>query len=276
MVERGSRRGGRAGSLLAPGGCGQAESFEGETGIDGLDFGQAAGDEGGAAAGGDDPRAAASELEADLAEQLADQSAVAMDGADLHGFPGAAADGARDIADGDAGQQSGSVMEVLGHGGQAGGDDPADVAPARIDHIEGHGRAEVDDDGGAAVMMARSQGVGEAIGADGLGVGIADAEAGDGLPGQLEGGMAAETACPLGDAGRDAGDDAADRAGPDGAGAGEGAQGAAGARGQPGAGGDLGGPDHSTVIGKAEVGVGVADVKQQAHGLKMDGRREGV
>lgn len=142
-----------------------AEAVEGDVWVDDLDLWDAAGDEGGVAAGGDDLWGSA-EFVAELGEDFFDEATVAEDGAGLHGVGGGLADGGGWLGEFDFWEECGFLGEVAGHGAETRGDDAAGVGWGGGDDVEGDGGAEVDDDGGEAVAGDDSGGVGEAIGAD--------------------------------------------------------------------------------------------------------------
>src|SRR5208337_4010242 len=114
------------------------------------------------------------------------ESAVAMDRADEHGFLCITANDGLDVADLDARQERGFLVKIIGHGGESGGDDAASVIAGAIDDIEGDGGAEIHDDGGRAKMTGNGDGIGEAIGSDGAGPGIINADAAQGAGRKLE------------------------------------------------------------------------------------------
>lgn len=165
----------------------EPESFEGEMGLDGGDGGDFAGDELGVTAGGNDREAAHAEFGLQLADEFADQAAVAVHGAGKHGLACAPSDDGSGSPDGDPRQQGGLFVKVIRHGGKAGRDDPADVGAGGRDDVESDGRAEVDDDGRGAEVVMGGDGVGESILADGLGPGIIKGDAAEGGGGELKG-----------------------------------------------------------------------------------------
>ena len=164
----------------------QAEALEGEEGADGGDFGQLAGDESGVTTGGDDREAADAEFAFQLEDQFADHAAIAMHRPDEHCLLGALADGPGDVANSDAGQEGGFLVEVIGHGRQARGDNAPRVIAGGIHDIEGDGSSEVDNDHRGAEGVFCGDSVGEAVGTDGLGFGVIEADAAQGFGGELE------------------------------------------------------------------------------------------
>ena len=154
------------------------EAFEGEVRADEVYLGEAGGNEGGVAAGGDDMETAAgAELEANLGEDLADEATVAVNGAGKHGRACGFADGGGGLGGADMREERGALEKVIGHGAEAGGDDAANVAAVRGDDVEGDSSAEIDNNGGGAIEAEDGGGVGEAICADGGGAGVFDAGA---------------------------------------------------------------------------------------------------
>jgi len=162
------------------GGCGsggdEAEAFEGEEGVDGGDLGKASGHELGVAAGGDDGQGFGVEFRFDFTDELADEAAVAMDSSDEHGGAGAFADNLAGFADLDSGEEGGFLVEIIGHGGETGSDDAADVIFVAIDDIESDSGTEIDHERWGSEVMSDGDGVGETIGADGFGLGIGDTD----------------------------------------------------------------------------------------------------
>ena len=77
----------------------EPKAFQCQQGIDGGDFGHAFGDEPGAAAGGDDGKLAGFEFAFDLGNNFADQAAVAVNCADLHGLFGVLANHGSGVKD---------------------------------------------------------------------------------------------------------------------------------------------------------------------------------
>ena len=153
-----------------------AEAIEGDVWIDRIDLGQAGGDEGRIAAGGDDFWFAG-EFGADLREDFPDQSAVADDGADLHGVDSGFANGGGGLGEFDLWKQGGFSGKVARHRAEAGGDDAAAVGGLGGNDVEGDGGAEIDDDGGDAVAGEDAGGVGEAVRANLCGQRVVDAHA---------------------------------------------------------------------------------------------------
>lgn len=154
----------------------EAEAFEGEEGVDGGDLGKASGHELGVAAGSDDGQGFGFEFGFDFADELADEAAVAVDSSDEHGGAGAFADDLAGLADLDSGEEGGFFVEIIGHGGETGGDDAADVILVAIDDIESDRGTEIDHQRWGSEVMGDGDGVSEAIGADGFGLGIGDAD----------------------------------------------------------------------------------------------------
>lgn len=247
-----------------------AKPFEGEVGVDGADFGEAVGHELGVAAGGDDGEFAGGEGAFEFRDQFADEAAVAVDGADEHGFLGTLSDRRLDFPDFDAGEEGGFFVQVIGHGGEAGGDDAAGVTAAGVDDVEGDGGAEVDDDDGGAVGVSGGDGIGEAIGADGGGFGVIEADAAEGAVGEEEGAEPVVISEQVAGGAGGAGDDAAG----DGAAAGGTAEHAAdgfdgGARDEV-AGGHVDVGEQVFGGGEADVAMSVADVEQEQAGMGVD------
>ncbi len=77
-------------------------------------------------------------------------------------------------------------MEVIGHGGEAGGDNPTDIVSLAIYDIKGDGGAEIDDDRWATKVVFGGGGISETVLSDGCRVGIIDANAMEGVRSELE------------------------------------------------------------------------------------------
>ena len=117
------------------------------------------------------------ELEADLGEDLANEAAVAVNGAGEHGGAGGAANGGGWLGGAYAGEERSALEEVVGHGLETGGDDAADIVAFFREDIEGDGGAEIDDDGRGAIKVADGGGIREPICADAGGARVIDADA---------------------------------------------------------------------------------------------------
>lgn len=256
----------------------EAQSFQSERRANGGDFGQFAGDQGGVTAGRHDGQGGGLESVLEVADEFADEASVAVDGADEHGLLCIATDGAAGFADFDSGKQGGFFVEIIRHGGQAGGDDAAGVFGMLIDDIERDGGAEVDNDGRGAEVVGDGDGVGESVLADGFGAWVMDADAADGGWGELKG-LDPEQLFESGLDGRvDGRDDAAE--------AGVGWWGGSAeplldgeeiVEGGPIGGAEVAGAEDSLTASEAEMGVGIADVDEQERwGWRRSMRARGV
>jgi len=104
-----------------------------------------------------------------------------MDGSGQHGLAGGASDDVSGFADADAWEQGGFFVEVIGHGGETGGDDSSDIGSAGGHHVKGDGGAEIDDDGRGSEVVVGGDRVGESILTDGFGLGIIESNAAQGF-----------------------------------------------------------------------------------------------
>ncbi len=148
---------------------------------------------------------------------------------------------------------------------RAGRDDAADIAAALVNHIEGDGGAEIDDDGGRAADAGDGDGVGEAVGADGIGPGIIDAEAGGGFGSQDETSGVEGGAREGANQGRHLRDDAADSGAGQGLAAEEAGGGGLGGAVLPAGRGEVRMTKDPGGIRQADMRMRVADVEKREH-----------
>ena len=121
-----------------------------------------------------------------IADQTAHQAAIPVNRSNEHGLFGIFSDHAFWIADANFWQERGFFVEVIGHRGKAGRDDPTRVVARTIDHIEGDGGAEINDEGWRAEKSFDCESVGEAVWTDGSRSRIIDADAAQGARVQFE------------------------------------------------------------------------------------------
>lgn len=244
----------------------QAQALEGQEGPDGGDFGQFAGDEFGVTAGGDDRETADVEFAFELEDQFADQAAIAVNRSDEHGLPGALADGPGDVADADAGQEGGFLVEVIGHGREARGDNASHIIGGRIYDIEGDRSAKIDDYRRGAEGVFGGDSVGEAVGTDGPGFGVIEADAAHGFGRELEARQMPTLFCRAAEERGNGGHDAAKGGCVQPCAPGKGRNPVFGGSALPGGRRKVGVSEDARRIGQSEVGVGVADIQEQEHG----------
>ena len=164
----------------------QTETVQGQIWVDDDGLVKAGDDPGGIATGGEDVDGAGGEFVTEGVEDAADHAAITDGGTGEDGFGGGLADGVGGLAEGDLGEEGGALMEVVGHEAEAGGDDAADVVFVGGEDVEGDGGAEVDDDARGAVEVGEGDGVGEAVGADGFGFGVTNADAHGGVMAEFD------------------------------------------------------------------------------------------
>ena len=164
----------------------ETEAFQREERFDGGDLRQFRGHERGVTAGGHDRQAARAQLDFQPGDQFTDQTAIAVNRADEHGLFGVLADDLFHFPDFDLREQRGFFMEIFGHGRETGGDDAARVISRTIHHVERDRRTKVHHHRWRAVVMTHGDGVGKAIGSDGVRVRIIDADATNGFAIQLQ------------------------------------------------------------------------------------------
>ena len=151
--------------------------MEGQPRLDVGDGARQRADEPGQPAGGDD-RGVGVELGADALAHAVDERRVAVDGARLHRLDRGSPDHVPRLDELDPAQRRGPSEQGVEADVDPGEDGAAEVLALRGDGLEGGGGAEVDDDRGATEQVEGGDGVGDAVGADLLGVVVEDGQPG--------------------------------------------------------------------------------------------------
>ena len=149
----------RAGLIALPD---DAQAFEREKLVDGLDVARGAADQRGLAAGGDHFRLRAHHF-FHAVEDAVDHIGVAVEKPGLHGRDGIGADNFSGVFDFDAKQARGAREKRVGGNSDAGREHAAQIFAARGDGVEIDRRAEIDHDARAAVFVEGRHAVHDAV-----------------------------------------------------------------------------------------------------------------
>ncbi len=169
------------------------------------------------------------------------------------------------LADFDAREQRGLFMQIIGHRRQSRRNDAARVIPRAIHDIKRHRRAKIHNHGRRAEMMRHRNGIGQAVGTNGVRLGIINAYAAQCFGREFQGLQTPPPPGHLANKRRGARNNAAQGSSFQGGATNESHHQFLRLAFEPGRGGDVGLFDDALAVRQPEMGVRVADVEKEDH-----------